>query len=360
MRREQAPIQRTQPGGMMHDAESRWRITVPVQRGRARRLAVVAVLSHACAPLSGEENQTLVREEQGEIASAFYDVRLDDVGASAGCPPPWPEAILSLGIERETWAWAASSVLLNAPGTPAHGSGASLVEVRVVTSMRFVQSLWTPLPWDAAWELDTSAIERHLEGPSASGDARTILVSDPRLQLLLPLVQDRYAGILLSGGVSVPSGSDNDWFTTHRSVGAVVSLRASWVVPGIPLLSAAAGVEIRAVPHARQSLYTATPATMVTTDYDGVSGSGVVAYRWSRCWAAGALLRGDGERFSTIRGPGIGAPVTEELHAYVPGAFVRMMMPARWFWHIDATRLAVGPPSWGRCALGGGVSVVLW
>jgi hypothetical protein len=229
-----------------------------------------------------------------------------------------------------------------------------------VSSIWWRQSVWTPLPWDAELDVDDAVIDRESQVSGLSATQEAVILADPRVQLLLPLYQDRYAGVLVGGGLSIPTGSSEDWFSTHRSIGGVFSLRLSSAIPGIPFLTCAASAEYRVVPHATQSIYTAVPVIAVTTGYHGSTASAAVAYRWSRWMASGVLMRGDAERFSAIQGPGIGTPVTEQVRVLVPGAFLRLMLPPCWFWSLEATRLAVGPESWHRYALGGSLTLLPW
>ncbi len=324
-------------------------------------LSSVLVLAGAGPALAEEGNQTEEREFAGEIRSVAYDLRLEPLGVQSGLPPRWPQAILSLDAEEDTYAWSARTILLNAPGTPFNPVRAPLHEEHDVLAVELRQSLWTPWPWDAELELDAALDRRTATSGGSTVQGATQFAADPSVQLLLPLWQERYAGVLVGGGVSLPSGATEDWLAAHDALGYLASARWSGVVPGVSWLSCSASGLYHWVEHCTQTIYTANPAIDVRCNYQGWRLGASATLRLSRLVAVGAALDYEHHRFFDISVPGVGGGIAETVWATRYGAFLTVMQPERWFWMVTLKR-SQGLDGWvgHGLALGAQLALAIW
>ncbi len=327
------------------------------------RGAVITLLSGLLSGLlsAEEENQTAVREQAGAIMSVFYDLRLEPMGVQSGLPPPWPHAILDLDADQRTYEWSARTILLNAPGTPFNPGRAPLREEHEVATVELRQSLWTPFPWDAELEIDAALDRRTATSGGSTVQGATLLTADPCIQLLLPLWQERYAGVLIGGGVSLPSGDTQDWLAAHDVVGYLASARWSGVVPGVSWMAVSASALYHWANHCTQSIYPAVPAIDIHCAYQGYQLGASSTVRLSRRVAMGVALDYEHHRFLDIAVPGVGGGIDEQVWATRYGAFISLMLPEQWFWLLTVKR-SQGLDGWigHGVSLGAQVALAAW
>jgi hypothetical protein len=332
-----------------------------------------ALRSHCPAALSGAlalagmpclgaaENETVQREEAGDIPSVYYDLRLEPMGVQSGLPPAWPHALVDLDFSQQEYEWSPQTILLNAPGTPFNANQAPLREVHNVVTAEIRQSLWTPWPWDAELEIDASADDRKATSGGTTIQSDTVLVGDPRAQILFPVWQERYAGVLIGGGVSLPSGDKQDWFAAHDVLGYIASARWTGIVPGVSWLSFGVAGEYRWATNCTQTIYPANPTIDVSCDYQGYTIGGESTYRISRRLAMGVTVLYEHDQFTNIQVPGIAQSIDETVYAVRYGAFLSLMLPNQVFWLLSIKR-SQGIDGWigHDIAVGAQLAVVCW
>jgi hypothetical protein len=308
-----------------------------------------------------EENQTELREQEGAISSVYYDLRLEPLGVQSGLPPRWPHAIVDLAADQRVYQWSPRTILLNAPGTPFNPDHAPLREEHDVLSAEIRQALWTPFPWDGELEIDAALDRRTATSGGSTVQGATLLAGDPTIELLLPLWQERYAGVLLGGGVSLPSGDTQDWIAAHDVVGYLVCARWSGVVPAASWMTFSTSAQYHWANHCTQSIYPADPAIDVHCSYQGYQLGAESTLRLSRRVALGVALDYEHHRFLDIAVPGAGAGIDEAVWATRYGAFLTLMLPEQWFWMLTVTR-SQGLDGWigHGVGLGAQLAVASW
>ena len=324
--------------------------------------AVVACAAASVLALAAdEENQTELREEEGEIMSVAYDLRLEPLGVQSGLPPRWPHAILDLDADQRTYEWSAQTVLLNAPGTTFNPQRSPLREEHDVLTAEVRQALWTPFPWDAELEIEAALDRRTATSGGATVQGATLLTADPCVELLLPLWQERYAGVLIGGGVSLPSGDTQDWLEAHDALGYLACARWSGVVPGVSWMTFSTSAKYHWADRCTQTIYPATPALEVHCGYQGWQLGAATTVRLSRRVAMGVALDYEHHRFTDIVVPGVGAGVDRDGvgDALAPPSL--LMLPERWFWMLTVTR-SQGLDGWigHGVSLGAQVALAAW
>ena len=296
------------------------------------RISVTLILLTSLSSFA-VENATVVRERDGAIKSVYYDLRLPYGDVRAGLPPQWPHALATVGIDYSTVTWADQSINTTPPGTPVDPNRTGLEEKRVTASALYQQSLWTPFPWDALIEFEAQGTSRSADnGANASTE---MLVGDPRAQLLFPLWQERYAGVLFGGGVSAPLGEQDDWLNAHDSFGGIVSLRWSGLIPAVSWLSFSVSSEYRFVPSATQRIYLQQPsAESVDCDYRGYTVGGRITARVLQRLAVSLSASGREDRWGDILLSGATTTIDERIRRIGYGAHLTFTYSTSAYWTL--------------------------
>jgi len=318
-------------------------------------------ISDGRAQADEEDNQTAMREREGTISSVYYDLRLEPLGVQSGLPPSWSHAILDLDADQRVYQWSARTILLNAPGTPFNPDRSPLREEHDVLTAEIRQALWTPWPWDGELEIDAALDRRTATSGGSTVQGATLLAGDPCIQLLLPLWQERYAGVLIGGGVSLPSGDTQDWIAAHDVLGYLASVRWSGVVPGVSWMTFSTSALYHWADRCTQSIYPAAPAIDIRCSYQGYQLGAASTVRVSRRLAMGVALDYEHHRFLDITVPGLGSGIDEAVWATRYGAFISLMLPEQCFWMLTVKR-SQGLDGWlgHGVALGAQVALASW
>lgn len=296
------------------------------------RIALVASLAVVTVQ-AVERNATVTREREGAIPSVYYDLRLPFGDVRSGLPPEWPNALLGIQLDQSTSTWAQESINTTPPGTPLDPNREPLEESRTTLTALYQQSLWTPFPWDALFELEASAAAREADNGVVSESE--LLIADPRVQILFPVWQERYAGVLIGGGVSMPVGQSEDWFNAHDAWGGILSARWSGLVPGVSWLTFAASGEYRMASGATQTIFLQEPnQEEADCDYRGYSVGARLTARVALNWAVSVSVASREDRWDSITYPSGTAAIDEKVRRTGYGAHLTWTQPAKVFWSL--------------------------
>lgn len=238
----------------------------------------------ALGGLPPKTDETLRREQAGDIPSIYWDARTQAAGMPAsGSHMPWPVASIRLGVSQECETWSKDSVLSAPPGVPINNRREALSVRNNVESLTYRQSLWTPWTWDAQIEVNMAAVQR--TKPGSGNDMR-----DAEVLLAIPLYSDRYDGVSLGVGPTIPmGGSGADWTRSHQVTGAMAVLRGTSLVWHWVIISAEA--QGRYAAGAKQQLWSAPGTPDVTADYYGMSAHLGATVKLTREWKVGIAQR---------------------------------------------------------------------
>lgn len=306
-------------------------MTLTSNHSDSYRIALLAGL--AVAACHAADNATVNREREGEIQSVYYDLRLPFGDIRSGLPPEWPHALVGLQLDQSTSTWAKESINTTPPGTALDPNRKALEESRTTMTALYQQSLWTPFPWDALFEMEASAANRSADNGVVS--QTDLLLADPRVQILFPVWQERYAGVLIGGGVSMPVGDNGDWFNSHDTWGGVLTARWSGLVPGVSWLTFAASGEYRKASGATQTIFLQEPNQEdADCDYHGYSLGGRLTARLSLNWAVSVSVASREDTWNSITYPSATAPIDEKVRRTGYGAHLTWTQPAKIFWSL--------------------------
>lgn len=295
-------------------------------------VALAAVASASEEPLRINTTGWREQEQAGDIRTVYYDLRTSPpYGAEPGMTSEWPHATLRLGISQEHYVWDSDSLLAAPPGAPIAAQRKPLEEDRTAYTAVYRQSLWTPSVWDAQIEIRAGYTQRNDPSGEAAG------MRDTDALLLIPLAVDRYTSLVLGAGVSLPTGDEGDWFTSHGKVGYIASLRATGLVAD--WTTAALSVEGRMVPNAEQTVYTApVPTVAATCDYSGLAIAGSLGYRISSRFAAGISQRWEGHWYNTVTVPTQFEQPSERVVTAPTSVYLSFIAPARTTWSLAVAK----------------------
>ncbi len=321
------------------------------------RFALIAGL--AVSTCHAVENSTVTREREGDIQSVYYDLRLPFGDVRSGLPPAWPHALLGIQFDHSTSTWAKESINTTPPGTALDPNRKPLEESRNTLTALYQQSLWTPFPWDALLEMEAGAAAR--EADNGSEAISDVLVADPRVQILFPVWQERYAGVLIGGGISLPSGETADWFNAHDTFGGILTARWSGLVPGVSWLTFAASGEYRIATGATQSLFLEKPnPEKADCDYHGYSIGARLTARLSLNWALSVSVASREDNWDSITYSSGTASIDEKVRRTGYGAHLTWTMPAKTFWSVGVRNDVPGEGADSNYAAVLQFSVVPW
>lgn len=294
---------------------------------------IALVTGVAVVACTAVENATITREREGEIPSVYYDLRLPFGDVRSGLPPEWPHALVGLQLDQSTSTWAKESINTTPPGTALDPNREPLEESRTTLTGLYQQSLWTPFPWDALFELEMSASNRSADNGATSESE--LLLADPRAQLLFPVWQERYAGVLIGGGVSMPLGDDSDWFNSHDSWGGILTARWSGLVPWVSWLTFAFSGEYRQANGSTQTIFLQVPnQEQADCDYRGYTVGGRLTARVAHHWAVSVSVSSREDQWNSLTFPSGTAPIDEKVRRTGYGAHLTWTQPAKVFWSL--------------------------
>jgi len=280
-------------------------------------LLVAAVVQAAdIVDLPHHENQTVRREYLGDDTSIYWDLRLEPDGIRSGMMTAWPHAIGSVRVEQTTYEWAKDTILVNAPGAPLLPTAKPLTEDRIETTVTLRQALWTPFRWDAVLEVEGGALQRDATYGDTKVESNQQYLMDTRVAMLFPVYQERYAGLLLGGGVTLPTGDQEDWIKSHGTTGGLISARWSSQLPLIPWTTVGLMAEYQFAAGSENIVYPNDKKQHATSDYSLMNLGGRLGFRIFRDLSLGATARYERARYDNIQIPGLATTVNEEVYRY--------------------------------------------
>jgi hypothetical protein len=262
--------------------------------------------------------------------------------------------LVTLAYHDSRVRWPKDSIQANPPGSILDPTRTSMEEDRQNLGFRLQQSIWSPFPWDGLFELEGTAVHRTATNKQVSTD--DYIFGDPRAQILLPIWQERYAGILVGGGVSIPTGKTSDWLTTHDHLGCIITGRWSGIVPCISWLTFGLSGEYRFNGAANQELYLQRPNQEdVSCSYDGYTFGGRLTYRLGKHVGLAVSAANTHDRWSQIDVQSMNRTIDESVSATTYAAHLTVSMDTT-FLTLSILETAVNN-GWSKDGLGIGLQL---